>query len=487
MAQAPFADRRSLGLKFLLVCVLAVLMSLPAYTIFAFIYERTSRADAVVQEVGETFGGQQAFVGPILVAPYRAARTVTGDQGRPVQQIEEGWYAVFARTGSADAAVDTDVRERGIFKVRTYAADVDFSARFDLQGEPSAAPEGAVIDWSRAVILIGVADPRSAAATAQIQIEGGATIPLEPGSAYANVFPGAGLQSSYEPSSFRPTQVNTGMQWMAADVSGLARPGAQFALTSRLRFSGVESLSLAAFARDTDLRIHGDWADVSYVGSFPSHPDAQSQEAFDARWSVPLVARNIANAGPTTQLAGAVQQFVTTRFVDPSNPYQSVTRALKYAILFIGVVFLAYFLFESTSPLRVHPAQYVLVGLAQVIFYLLLLAIAERVGFDWAFLIAATATVLLIGLYLGAVFKDKQRGYAGVAAFAVLYALIYLLMRLEDYALLVGSLAAFVAIAAAMYYTRNLDWYGLGFSGNGGLPREGYRPSDDGRPPPPNS
>lgn len=466
MAASPFTDRRSLGLKFLLVCALAVLMSLPAYTIFAFIYERTSRAEAVVSEVGQTFGGEQAFVGPILVAPYRAVRTVPGDRGQPVQQIENGWYAVFAEHGSAEALVDAEVRARGIFKVRTYTADIDFAARFDLRGEPSAAPEGATVDWSRAVILMGVSDTRSAASTAEIQIEGGEAIPLEPGSAYADVFAGAGPQAGYNPRGYRPSSPG-GMQWMAADVSDLARPGRQFSLTSSLRFTGVESLSLAPFARDTDLRIFGNWPDVGYAGDFPSRPNPESESAFDASWSVPFVARNIADAGPSNQLVGATQMFVTTRFVDPANPYQAVSRALKYAILFIGVVFLAYFLFEATSPLRVHPAQYVLVGLAQVIFYLLLLAIAEQVGFDWAFLIAAAATVLLIGLYLGAVFKDRQRGYAGVAAFSVLYALIYLLMRLEDLALLVGSISAFLAIAAAMYFTRNLDWYGLNLSGAG--------------------
>jgi len=155
---------------------------------------------------------------------------------------------------------------------------------------------------------------------------------------------------------------------------------------------------------------------------------------------------------------------VTTRFVDSTNPYQAVTRSLKYALLFIGVVFLAYFLFEATSDTRVHPAQYVLVGLAQIIFYLLLLAIAERIGFNWAFLVAAVATVALIGWYAGAVFKSRQRQYAAIAAFSLLYALIYVLMSLEDFALLVGAVAAFVAIAAVMWFTRNLDWYGLGLT-----------------------
>lgn len=486
MAGPQFADRRSLGLKFLLVCGLAVLMSLPAFAVFGLIYDRTTRAEQVVAEVGQIFGGEQAFVGPILAAPYRAVRTVTGENGRPAQQIETGWYTVFADRGSADARLTTDERGRGsLFKVRTYTADIDFSARFDLAGEPSAAPEGAAVDWSRAVLLIGVSDPRGAAATAEIVIEGQEPIPLNPGSAYADVFPGAGPQPSYDGRPYSPPVGAGGMQWMFANVGEIAAPGAAFALSSKLRFNGVQSLSLSPFARDTDLRMRGDWPHVGYSGDFPAKPAEDQAGGFDASWSVPFVARNVAEAGVSTQLSRVANMFVVTRLVDPANPYQAVTRALKYALLFVGVVFLAYFLFEATSAYRVHPAQYVLVGLAQVIFYLLLLAIAERLGFDAAFLIAAVATVGLIGLYAGAVFRDRTRGYAATAAFALLYALIYILMRLEDFALLVGSIAAFLAIAAAMYFTRNLDWYGLGLPGQGGGSGAGGDKSRPGEPPRP--
>ncbi len=459
---------RSVGLKFLLVCILAVLMALPAFAIFGLIYDRTNRADEAVREVGQRYGGQQTFTGPILAAPFRQvipAPPATQDNPRPTATVNNGWYVVFAKTGNGSAAVDTDVKARGsggLFKVRTYTADVNFAGAFDLTNEPAAAPEGAVIDWTKAVVLVGVTDPRGAAAPAVLKVGADQSIPLEPGSAYGAVFPNfqTGMVNSFPG---RPSVEAGPGQWLVARVGGIARPGAIFDVKTALKFTGVESLSLTAFARDTDLRISGDWEDVGYYGAFPkkegSAPAADG--AFDARWTVPFIARNLAESGDANTLGNLASLNVQVRLIDPANPYQSVTRALKYALMFLGVVFLAYFLMEATSDRRVHPAQYILVGHAQLIFYLLLLSIAERIGFDMAFLLAATATVTLIGGYAGAVFQSRRRGVIAFLAFSVLYALIYMLMRLEDYALLAGSIAAFVTIAAVMWFTRNLDWYGL--------------------------
>jgi inner membrane protein len=132
---------------------------------------------------------------------------------------------------------------------------------------------------------------------------------------------------------------------------------------------------------------------------------------------------------------------------------------LKYVLLFVGLVFLSYFIFEATSGKRVHPAQYVLVGTAQIIFFLLLLSLAEKIGFDWAFLIAGVSTVGLLSANAGWVFSSRRLGMRALAIFSSLYALIYLLLRLDDDALLIGSIASFAAVSAAMYFTRDLDWY----------------------------
>ena len=146
-------------------------------------------------------------------------------------------------------------------------------------------------------------------------------------------------------------------------------------------------------------------------------------------------------------------------FVSPLNPYQTVNRALKYAVLFIGLVFLSYFLMETLLGVRVHPAQYLLIGIAQAVFYLLLLAFAEHIGFTLAFILSAAATVVLTAGYAGAVFgRDLIWKSAGV--FGAVYALLFVLMRIQDFALMVGALISFIAIAATLYLTRNMDWYG---------------------------
>ena len=143
-----------------------------------------------------------------------------------------------------------------------------------------------------------------------------------------------------------------------------------------------------------------------------------------------------------------------------ADTYQSITRSLKYVLLFLGLVFLTYFVFEATSGKRVHPAQYILVGTAQIIFFLLLLSLAEKIGFDFAFLLAAGGTVTLLSANAGWIFSSRLQGTRALAIFGLLYVLIYLLLRLQEDALLIGAIASFLAVAAAMYFTRGIDWYG---------------------------
>jgi inner membrane protein involved in colicin E2 resistance len=153
------------------------------------------------------------------------------------------------------------------------------------------------------------------------------------------------------------------------------------------------------------------------------------------------------------------QQTLFGSSIRVADTYQSVTRSLKYVLLFLGLVFLTYFVFEATSNKRVHPAQYVLVGTAQIIFFLLLLSLAEKVGFDFAFLLAGGSTVTLLSANAGWIFSSRLQGTRASAIFSLLYVLIYLLLRLQDDALLIGAVSSFVAVAAAMYFTRGIDWY----------------------------
>jgi inner membrane protein len=153
------------------------------------------------------------------------------------------------------------------------------------------------------------------------------------------------------------------------------------------------------------------------------------------------------------------QQLFPGSSIKTVDSYRSVTRSLKYVLLFLGLVFLTYFVFEATTGKRVHPAQYLLVGTAQLIFYLLLLSLSEKIGFDLAFLFAGGATVALLSTNAGWVFVSRLQGTRAAVIFSLLYVLIYMLLRMEDDALLIGAIASFLAVATAMYFTRGIDWY----------------------------
>lgn len=457
---------RSMGLKLLLVCALALLMSIPALFVFALLMDRTSRAEAVTDELSSLVGGPQSFMGPILAIPYTLP-PAPAVVGQPASAAQTGVYIVFPKTGAGVANLKTGVKRRGLFKAVTWTSDVTLTSAFDLTGAGSAAPANAILNWGRAEFLVGASDARGAQADV-ILVAGEASARMTPASSLDSVEMVNGGDVT-----LRGRSGPSGVKFFGVSAAGIAQPGAKFQARANLTFAGAQRLAMYAFAETTTFRATGDWPDPSYDGGFlpVSHNEAGARDggedknqepkgSFRADWSVPYIARGVAGEGTSDILSRLGSTSLGVSLVEKANPYQAVSRSLKYAVMFVGLVFLAYFLFETVQKRRVHPAQYVLIGLAQIIFYLLLLSIAERVGFDLGFLIAALATVGLISAYAGWVFNSAKQGYVALAAFTALYALIYILMRLEDWALLVGAVTSFAAIAAVMYFTRNIDWYG---------------------------
>ena len=436
---APKLPSRSMGLKLIVVCFLALIMTIPAAFVWSLIDDRSHRADEVIAEVGHTVGGPQTFLGPVLVVPYVIPATT-------VKPTERGLYVVFPANGEAVVNTQTEVRHRSLFKVPLYRSEVAFKASFDLTGVSADAPDGAVLDWSRAEFLVGATDARGAQSD----------ITLAAGGKTATMTPAMLLQATQVELEDRG---KTTLALFGASAREVAQANAQFDVSATMKFTGAQRLAVLAFAKTTAITLKGDWPHPGFEGAFLSSAQSVSDQGFTATWSVPFIARGVAAEGPSDIISQLGRTAIGVSFVELADAYQSVTRSLKYAVLFLGLVFLSYFLFEVVSGQRVHPAQYILVGVAQLIFYLLLLSIAERIGFDFAFLIAAVATVGLISAYAGWIFRGRKYGLRALAAFSSLYALIYVLLRLEDQALLVGAVASFAAIAAVMYFTRHMDWY----------------------------
>jgi inner membrane protein len=430
---------RSLGVKLLVVSFLAVMMTIPAVFVWSLINDRSHRADEVVSEVSELVGGPQTFLGPVLAIPYIV--TKSGDK-----PATHGVYIVFPARAEALLSTQTEVRHRSLFKVPVYRSEITFNASFDLAGVPANAPEGAALDWNRAEFLVGASDPRGALSDVTLKI----------GDTSKTLSPAIALQS--ETVNLK-SDARSRLTFFGTAAPDIVQQAAKFDVTATMKFSGAQRLTALPFGKTTAVTVKGDWPNPSFNGGFLPTSQSVTDSGFEARWSVPFIARGVPAEGTSGIICRLGGGAMGVSFVALADPYQSVTRSLKYALLFIGLVFLSYFLFEVSTGKRIHPAQYILIGVAQLIFYLLLLSIAERVGFDFAFVISAGATVGLISAYAGWVFASRKYGLQALAAFTALYGFIYLLLRLEDQALLLGAMASFAAISAVMYFTRHMDWY----------------------------
>jgi inner membrane protein len=429
-----------MGVKLLIVCTLAMAMTIPALFVDSLVDERTHRESDVVQEISSHVGGQQTFLGPTLAVPFSIpASTASADE-------RHGTYLVSPQQASATVKIRTEEKRRSLFKVPVFQADLNLEAAFDLNGVPAAAPQGAVLDWPHAEFIVGVTDARGALSDGFLTI-GGKSLAFSPAETAENFSIGADATKQLKLRLFgvRPGNVQS---------------KSQFTVTATMRFSGAQRIAVLAYGKTTRLNLQGDWPNPSFDGGFLPASHTISPSGFTADWTVPFIARGVRSEGVGDTITGLDATALGVSFVELADPYQSVTRSLKYILLFLGLLFLSYFVFEVTTGKRVHPAQYVLVGIAQIIFYLLLLSLAERIGFDFGFLIAGTATVTLLSTNAGWIFASRLQALRAFFVFALLYTLIYLLLRLEDNALLVGAIASFLAVAAAMYFTRSIDWYG---------------------------
>lgn len=458
----PGGTSRSLGIKLIVILALVVLMAVPVMFISVISFERSSRADDVSRDVSQTYGGAQRLLGPVLVVPYRETLVNGG--------IREGDYIVSAVSGDAVFdGITVEEKSRSLYKVPVYSAKGRLSATLPSL---SALPEqsGMVFDLDNAKIIVGLADVTGLQSDVVLSV-GAKTLTFEPYSSRSDFsIPNVdyAFERAMDPTRSLPQLGVVYDRLEAGGLTLLSVPASDLLgseptqVAARMAFTGANRLSVFPYAKSTRLRVNSDWPHPGFTGRFPPGEREITDEGFSADWSVPYLRRGMAAEGRTMDMKDLVQGSLgqmEVNFVSPLNPYQTVNRALKYAVLFIGLVFLAYFLMETLLGVRVHPAQYLLIGIAQAVFYLLLLAFAEHIGFTLAFILSAVATVALTAGYAGAVF-GRDLIWKSALVFGAVYALLFVLMRIQDFALMVGALISFIAIAATLYLTRNMDWYG---------------------------
>jgi inner membrane protein len=452
---------RPLLLKSFAVGLLALLLLVPLAMIEGTIAERASYRDAAQSEIADTYAGSQRVTGPVLVIPYvETVRTVAragvmGEVSVTTRRVDRQ-LAVFPEELAVDGEVEVQARRRGIFETQVWRArELEFAGRFVVPALPGASTPSSEVSVSVAIgepyIAFGLSDLRGLLSTPAIDIDGHRQVfaprPAPPfeGSAVRAAFPGQAVTAG-QVVTFR----------MSVDLGG------------------TRELAIVPLGGQTQVNLRSNWPHPSFGGRFLPLEREVSDAGFTAQWRVPAIASNARTlfdepgegAAQRARLTPLVDALAV-RLIQPADVYAQAARAAKYGALFVVLTFGAFWLFEAMRQVVIHPVQYGFVGAALAIFFLLLLALSEHIAFAVAYLVAAGACIALIGVYLASVLRSARTAALFSSGLAALYGSLFAVIRLEDTALLIGSLLLFAALATAMLVSRRLDWSRWGGSGPG--------------------
>ncbi len=435
----------TLKMAFLLFLVLLLFIALEI--IGSVISERGWRRDSAVADIGRTWGQEQAIAGPLLVIPYRYfIERQDGDERELLERKGEAFF--LPDRMEIEAGLDPEIRYRGIFEALLYTTEIAMAGAFAAPdfGKLKIAPED--VFWDEAVLAFGVTDLRGAAGEPALSW-GEQRIPLEPGTAGDVLKSGVHVALALAPPS--PT----------------AAAGGELPFSLRLEFTGSRSIAFSPTAKATTVALTAPWPHPSFHGAYLPSEREVSDSGFRARWQVSYLGRDYPQSW-TSRGGGfadmdkriAASQFGVS-LITPVDFYLLTERSIKHGLLLIVLIFAAIFIFEIVAELKVHFFQYSLVGFALCIFYLLLLSLSEIIGFAGAYGLAALLSTGLIALYMGRILSSWKRAAIIAAILAAVYGYLFIILQLEAYALLAGSLGLFLALAAVMYTTRKVDWYAI--------------------------
>lgn len=434
--------RNSAIARLVVMGALTVGLLVPLMWVYGIVAERSARRNGAVAEVGATWGGAQVVGGPVLAVPY--SYTWTDASGR--QQPGSNTIYFLPRDLQIDGALGTETRRRGIFEVIVYRTNLKLRGTFVRPELEAVRPIPERIDWEQASLHINVSDPRGLTRRATLNWRG-QTVPLSGSTGDVGLFR-SGLRGLVP--ALGPTAAGTAIPFEVI-----------------LDLNGTRDLRFLPAAGETTVSLTSAWPHPSFVGA--ALPDSRRIEnnGFSAVWRVqefgrPYPSRWTSGEMNRDQLAElAAKSAFGLSLVQPVDIYQQAERAVKYAVLFIVLTFLVFFLWEVFSATLLHPMQYAFVGFALCVFYLLLVSISEHAGFDVAYTLSSLVTTLLIAGYARAVLGGTRQALSVCAALVTLYGFLYLLLRLEDYALLAGSVGLFLVLALVMFITRKMNWYEL--------------------------
>jgi len=438
--QKSFLDRlnnwisQSIGLKIFTIIFLILILLIPINMVEGLIQERESYRQSAMWEISDIWGRHQTITGLLLTVPfYKYSITNNGD-GKE-KTITSSHLAHFLPDDlNIKGSINPERRYRGIYEVVVYSSDLALSGSFKKPDFEKLNIDSANVAWDLAYISMGLTDLRSIQNDVTLAWKGD-SLRFNPGVKDNDVF-------------------NSGISLNVP----LDKQDEDLPFSLQLDFNGSDGMSMAPLGKMTSVNLNSPWPDPKFQGAFLPDEREISAEGFNAQWEVLHLNRNYPQEFEGS-IGGIDESNFGVDLIMPVDQYQKSMRSVKYAIKIISLTFLVFFFSQIKNNVSIHPVQYLIVGLALCLFFTLLIALSEHIGFEKGYLIGSIGIIGIITAYSYSIFKDKKLPLVLLGILIILYGFIYIIIQMQDYSLLIGSIGLFIILSAVMYLSRNIDWY----------------------------
>lgn len=437
--------KTSISARMLMVGLLVIILLIPLSYISNLINERAYRQQDVVNEINQKWGNNVLVYGPILKLPYKTyTETKTFNEKTKTYFKETQTHIkhayVFPEQLNAVVDVNSKTLKRGNFESAVFTTQMDFAGHYIPVNLTAKGIKQEDIIWDKATIVIKTSNLKGIKSEVQVKLKDNA-YNFETNFNQNNNSNLDILESSFikDKDLF---QTNTTK------------------FTFSIKFNGSTKIELIPIGKTTTMQMHSNWADPSFMGNYLPNDETKtiSKEGFKADWKILHINRAFSQQH-LKKIPNLNQFAFGTKFMVMVDEYQKSERSAKYGFLVIGLTFLVFFLIQTLSKINIHPFQYLMIGIALTMFYTLLVSISEHSNFLKAYLIAGISVIVLITLYSKSILKTFKFPLFIGASLSALYAFIYVIIQLENYALLVGSIGLFLILAIVMFVSRKIDWH----------------------------
>lgn len=419
-----------------MIVILILLLLIPAYMVQNLIHERAMRQNEAIVEVSSKHAGDQSVTGPVLTIPYVTRRKVENTDGTYSEVTNKHYYHVLPEELNIEGSVTPEKRKRGIFEVVVYGSDLHLKGHFDNYHFDDFGLDETNLQLDKAFVTIGISDLKGVMDQVKIKIDD-SIVMCNPGLLSSDVV-SSGLHIRY-PLEGIPDRMDFDFD---------------------LALNGSENLMFTPIGKVTNVNLKSVWTEPSFNGNFLPDTREVNNKGFSAAWKILHLNRNYPQSWEDGKHNVGNSRFgVDLRL--PVDVYQKSMRVAKYAILFIVLTYLVFFFVEILNNVLIHPIQYILVGIALILFYVLMLAFSEQMYFDSAYILAAIMTISLVFLYCRSILKSWGLAAMTASILTILYGFIFIIIQMQDYALLFGSLGVFLILAVTMYFSRKVDWFSI--------------------------